>query len=384
MKKYDYIIAGAGAAGLSLAYHLNRSTLKGKSILLIDREVKNSNDRTWCFWEMGQNPFEEVVSQSWQKMLFHGTHFSSLLDLSPYQYKMIRSIDFYNHIKHSLASNPAIEWLQSDILSMIDSGTHVQVATSMGVYEAQWLFDSTYQPKLNLPQYHNLLQHFKGWEIETLLPVFDPATATFMDFRIDQYGEARFFYILPSSAHRALVEFTVFSDQLLAQETYEQELSKYLKEKLHIESYQIVHEEFGVIPMSDEPMTERPSARIVRIGTSGGYTKPSTGYTFLRIQQRTQAIVQALVESGRPFYRKASFGSRFKLYDSVLLNVMAKKRCEMKDVFTDLFSKNAPSTVLQFLDENTNLMQEWQILASVPRLPFLNAVTDLIRSKVVK
>ncbi len=87
---YDYIIAGGGMAGLSLAYYLNQSRLRTKKILVIDREQKNKNDRTWCFWEKGESAFESIVHRHWQKVWFHGTNFSEWLNISPYQYKMIR------------------------------------------------------------------------------------------------------------------------------------------------------------------------------------------------------------------------------------------------------------------------------------------------------
>lgn len=51
MQKYDYIIAGGGLAGLSLAYYMNQTVLREKSILIIDQDTKTKNDRTWCFWE---------------------------------------------------------------------------------------------------------------------------------------------------------------------------------------------------------------------------------------------------------------------------------------------------------------------------------------------
>ena len=49
---YDYIIIGAGAAGLMLANAIaNDSYFQDKTVLLLDKDPKNSNDRTWCFWE---------------------------------------------------------------------------------------------------------------------------------------------------------------------------------------------------------------------------------------------------------------------------------------------------------------------------------------------
>ena len=49
MKQFDYIIAGAGAAGLTLAYLLMEYEDREKSILIIDKDSKSTNDRTWSF-----------------------------------------------------------------------------------------------------------------------------------------------------------------------------------------------------------------------------------------------------------------------------------------------------------------------------------------------
>ena len=46
---YDYIIVGAGA-GLSLADRLCDPAFAGLNILVIDKEIKTGNDRTWCSW----------------------------------------------------------------------------------------------------------------------------------------------------------------------------------------------------------------------------------------------------------------------------------------------------------------------------------------------
>ena len=66
MKKYDYIIAGAGLAGLMLALEMSKSSLKNKKVLLVDKDPKNTNDRTWCFWAK-QASF--IISQKIMNML---------------------------------------------------------------------------------------------------------------------------------------------------------------------------------------------------------------------------------------------------------------------------------------------------------------------------
>ena len=76
----DYIVTGAGCAGLSLLMHLIHSgRFQDKKILLIDKDAKQSNDRTWCFWEEEEGLFEPIVYQQWQKLWFQSYGFSKEL-----------------------------------------------------------------------------------------------------------------------------------------------------------------------------------------------------------------------------------------------------------------------------------------------------------------
>jgi lycopene beta-cyclase len=96
MKKYDYIILGSGLSGLLTAYRMaNDSWFDDKSILLIDKEIKNQNDRTWCFWEKPYGEFDSILSKTWEKAFVGNKDFQQSFDMHPYLYKMIRSSDFY-------------------------------------------------------------------------------------------------------------------------------------------------------------------------------------------------------------------------------------------------------------------------------------------------
>jgi lycopene beta-cyclase len=376
---FDYIIAGGGMAGLSLGFYLNESILRDKKVLIIDRDSKQTNDHTWCFWEKRVSAFEEIIFQTWQSIWFHGTRdFSTSLSLGNYEYKMIRAIDFYEFVRVKLEANPNFEFLQADILE-VENGT---VETDKGGFSAkEFVFDSFTRKTYDNPKYQNLWQHFLGWVIETKEDVFDETRPTLFDFRVEQKDECRFIYILPFSKNKALIEFTVFSDNLLDENEYEVNLQKYFSDILKIEDYEILETEKGVIPMSDEPHEENPFPKVIRIGTSGGYVKPSTGYSFKRTQRNLQKIVNDLAKNQKP--KTKNQNRKWKSYlDSILLNVLMTKKHSAADVFTYLFEKNDASKVLKFLDEETSFTEDLQIMQTVPLAPFSKAALQTAFKKM--
>ncbi len=384
---YDYIIAGGGMAGLSLAYYLNQSeVLRQKKILILDKEQKNKNDRTWSFWERGeQNPLEKIVYRKWQKLDFFGTDFSTRYTLKEYFYKMIRGIDFYEFVLADLRTNPNIH-LENHSVQRIDATSQgAIVTTDKNNFTAGYVFDSTFHPNFHHPRSYSLLQHFKGWVLTTPQPQFDPSCAILHDFRTDQQGdEARFFYLLPFSPTQALVEYTLFSPQLLEQTQYDIQLHQYIEQTLRLTEYTIEEEEFGVIPMSDAPIAQQPNAHVIRIGTSGGYVRPSTGYTFARTQRYLQTIVKNLENGKSPLVSLSWFSRRFQFYDSVMLNVLTKKRYSGAAFFTQLYKKNSIERIFDFLDEQSNLASEIQLMATAPWWPFTKAGAEVLFRRSVR
>ncbi len=377
-------------AGLSLAYYLHRSSLRHKKILIIDRQKKTRNDRTWAFWQEGEGAFESILYRKWDSIWFHGSNgFSRKLSLGKHQYKLLRGIDFYTFVHQELARNPQITFLYSPIQSIQSSNDEAIVQTEAGEFRASWCFDSTHvlQAMKPLPDqgfiYQNLLQHFKGWVIRTDQPAFDPQVPVMMDFRIEQHDECRFVYVMPFSETEALIEFTLFTPALLSQEAYNKGLRSYIQQFTSIQNYEILEEEFGIIPMSDEPASENPAPRIIRIGTGGGYTRASTGYTFTRTQKRLQQLVQNLETSFEesPVTDKVIPALNY-FYDQVFLNVFLKKRVSTAAIFTGLFRKNPAERIFRFLDEETNLTEDVKVIVSVPILPFTRAAVDVFKRNI--
>ncbi len=73
---YDFIIAGMGCAGLSLAMHLINSKVKFEKILILDKDLKNINDRTWCFWTKEKNNwYKPIIFNKWDSFIFKSNDF---------------------------------------------------------------------------------------------------------------------------------------------------------------------------------------------------------------------------------------------------------------------------------------------------------------------
>jgi lycopene beta-cyclase len=371
--QYDYIITGAGCAGLSLVMHMIRSNaFTGKKILLIDKDTKKANDRTWCFWQKEEGLFEPIVFKKWDHLFFYSDQFSSELNIAPYQYKMIRGIDFYEYCLNEINKHPNIQFLNAPVQHIFSSEQETGVLINGEAIYCNYIFNSVLfdRPELSNKEYW-LLQHFKGWIIETSDNCFDERKATLMDFRIDQNNGTAFCYVLPFSSNKALVEYTLFTPGLLPKEAYNEGLKDYVERILGINSYQIIDEEFGVIPMTNFRF-EQHQNNIINIGTAGGHTKGSSGYTFQFVQKASAAIVNCIIEKGYP-YEVNKNDKRFQFYDSVLLHILFNRTLEGSKIFTDLFQKNKPQQVLKFLDNETSLKEELSIISTLPTMPFLKA-----------
>ena len=369
--KYDYIIAGSGCSGLSLLYKIYQTTeLQDKSILVIDKDQKNKNDRTWCYWEQKLGPFESIVHSKWNKLEFITDSFQKIQALESYTYKMIRGIDFYNFVLDYIKKFKKVNFIFEEIIEISSYKDCCFIKTNKNTYEGKYVFNSTpiFNPKIN--KQNSLLQHFNGWVIETKKKSFDSKIGRLMDFNITQEDGATFMYVLPISDKEALVEYTLFSPDVLKKEKYTIALTRYIKEVLEIDDYTIKHKESGIIPMSLAKFKGNPKKNIFNIGTAGGYTKASTGYTFQFIQKNISKIVDKLKVDKYPKI-PITFGEKVnQWFDKTLLDVLINRKMSGKDVFCKLFKNNKLETILAFLSNESNFSMKLSIMKSLPIIPF--------------
>ena len=374
MSQYDYIITGSGASGLMLAYRMaNDSFFDNSSILIIDKEKKNSDDRTWCFWENGEGEWDELLHKSWDKILFESNTYKNTIPLQSYAYKMLRSGVFYDKLWKFINTKNNIRFIEDTVVDIKGSTNGAIVETLKSKYFTTKLLNSIdLNKKYTLQKkYPVLLQHFCGWFIETDKISFDDSTATFMDFTVDQKRNTRFMYVLPISPNKALFEYTLFSKEVLTKDEYEDELLKYLATK-SITEYTITEIEQGVIPMTSYKFWEQNSKNILHIGTVGGWTKASTGYTFKNTSKKTIQLIAFLkAENDFTHFRKKT---RFWWYDLLLIDVLSSHNHLGSKLFSTLFKRNSLKNVFRFLDEETSFIEDLRIMLSMPPLKFITAL----------
>ena len=374
-ESFDYIICGAGASGLLLANSMIEDDFfSDKKILLIEKDNKSINDRTWGLWDDKTNVLDSIVHKSWDQAEFIGKSFKKHFLLDPYKYKMVKAIDFYSHFLNKVNNASNFEYVNALISEIVSNATENYVNTSIGNFNSKLIFSSLPKnDKINYSRYPLLNQSFIGWTIETSEDVFDEKTMTLMDFDRDQKDETRFIYILPFSSKKALVEYTLFSEKKISDHDYKEGIKEYLKKK-GVEKYNIIDKEKGNIPMTCFPFEKSNTNKLIYLGTAGGWTKPSTGYTIKNAIQKTKEIA-SLIKSNKTL-EHFNKRNRFWYYDLILLDVLKSTKGNGYKAFSYMFKRNDPIKILKFLDEKTSVFEELPILLSVNKIPFTKALVN--------
>ena len=377
MKHYNYIFTGSGLSALMTVYEIVLSRkFEDKTILLIDENSKKTNDRTWCFWD-DNNLYQDIVSKKWSTALFADKNMTRELILEPYQYKMVKGLDFYTLVFDELSKHSNIHFVNQKVIDFQELGNHCVVKTDTESFTCNKIFNSIFipEPIKNQSKYPFLHQHFIGWFIKSKEAVFNPDCATFMDFSVEQKDNTRFMYVLPTSKTEALFEYTLFSKDLLPKEEYETEIKNYI-EKLGITNYKLLEKEQGNIPMTSYEFWKHNSKNIINIGSTGGWTKASTGYTFKNATKKSKTLVQFL--KAETDFRKFHKKDKFWFYDLLFLDVLNRRNDLGSKVFSALFKKGNPTLIFKFLDEETSIWEDLQVIWKCPKGLFVRAMLGRI------
>ena len=353
MKEFDYIIIGGGCAGLSLAYELEvNNKLKEKTLAIIETREEYKRDKTWSFWRVFDHNFEDCVIKSWNSFTINTSEGFHELSNKSFPYQSINSGKFYKKINSRLSLNPNVSLFKT--LNEINSQNAL-------------IFNSVFQEKLDKSK---LWQHFQGIEIETSKNIFDDEIVNLMDFNCDQKNDVHFFYTLPFNKNRALIETTWLSnleDQSLM--NYDLQLENYIKNNLGIKNYNINFKEKGAIPLFYPSFIN--DDKTINIGSAGGMTRLSTGYTFLNIQEHSKYIVKNIDKIEK--IRMYNIGKKYQFLDKVFLRVIKNHPEKMPKIFFEIF-KASSNSVIKFLSNKSNIFEDINIIGRMPKLIFMKAL----------
>ena len=355
MKEFDYVIIGGGCAGLSLAYELEiHEKLKDKTLAIIEPRKEYKRDKTWSFWKVAPHNFDDCVKKNWENFSVNIPGKTNYLECKNFPYQSIDSGLFYEKIKNKLKKNENIFFFKN--IEEINKQNSL-------------VFNSVPNIKKN---HLNLWQHFCGVEIKTDNDIFDEKIFNLMDFDCEQRESVHFFYTLPYTKNRALVETTWLSKMNdNSQKDYENQINNYIKNNLKIKNYEITYKEEGAIPLF-YPLNKNEKNKI-NIGTAGGMTRLSTGYTFLNIQEHSKYIRENIDNISNA--KKFEIDKKYQFLDEIFLRVLEKNPEKMSDIFFRMF-KTSPKTVIKFLSNKSNFLEDLSIIFKMPKLIFIKALFD--------
>lgn len=378
----DVAVVGAGGAGLSVLVHLARlaalragagAPARVPTVALVDPVVRAGTDRTWCFWDDGRSHVEDAVHRQWRHVQVVGPDGAARVhDLDPLRYVMVRSADFYALAARAEADLGAVRVVAGvDGVDDPRGAAAATVRTSDGrAVRARWVLDS--RPAAPVRRANTAwLQHFRGWTVDLGADLLDPAVPVLMDFTTPQPDRAvSFAYVLPLDRRRGLVEYTEFSRARLPDAAYDAALRAYLARRFGAagRAARVEEVEDGTIPMTDAVLARRAGPRTVRLGTAGGATRPSTGYTFAAMQRQAVAVAGALLD-GRDPLPPRPYPRRHLWMDAVLLRALDRGHARGADLLAGLFRSNRAGDVLRFLDGGTSTVEDLTLMRRTPVLP---------------
>ncbi len=358
-------IVGGGCAGWSLAARAEQ--LYAKSVTLYTKEEERPS-HSWGFWQMPW--LSDALSNkrakwnNWQIITEEGTinHYSL-----NHAYHNLRSDDWFNWCQHKFQTANTI----TEIIKLpVTSTDKNQIITS----QHRKAFDCIYDSRPPKSEKNILLQHFKGIEIKTTKPVFNPKVATLMDFRVSQENGIHFMYVLCYDAFTALVESTFFSPSPHHQEIYDTAINDYLKRFYDLENFEIVNSEIGVIPMGEvKPFDANPF--LYKIGSNAGAIRPSTGYAFSFIQKQ---IMDFLDHKTKPLAPH----KKYDLWmDKVFLEVLNSNPKMAPSLFFNLAKALNGDSFARFLSGEARVWDYILVISSMPKWLFLKHAFKVMITK---
>jgi len=378
MKEFDYIILGGGLSGLTLAYELNKQgCLENKTLCILEKRKEYSRDKSWSYWDFENNKFPNCLIGSWDTFSITLNQKTINITCPQSPYRTIDSKKFYDFVTDQLRSNDNIVTVMDCTIQTIEGHA---IHTNKGNYVGKVIYDSLIDLSHQTP---TMYQHFFGCEVETDNDCFNENIVDLMNFDCSQDGGLHFFYTLPFSKNKALIETTWYSKIIKKKSEYQNEIDHYLREK-NIKG-KITYTEYGAIPLNLKKNNKKSNSSkdYIKIGSAGRLTRASTGYTFQAIQSFSEQLAGNLKLDHNltvPNIRH----KKYDFLDEIFLSVMEHEYKSMPGIFFNLFKSNDSVATISFLSDRSNWIQDLKVILSMPKLIFIKNLILHIYKKIIK
>ena len=153
------------------------------------------------------------------------------------------------------------------------------------------------------------------------------------------------------------------------QRDYDLQLENYIKNNLGIKNYKINFTEKGAIPLFYPSF--KNENKIINIGSVGGMTRLSTGYTFLNIQDHSRYIVNQIENIKKA--KIYDIGRKYQFLDNIFLKVLNRYPEKMPSIFFNMF-KAPSSSVIKFLSNKSNILDDLIVILKMPKWLFIKNI----------
>jgi lycopene beta-cyclase len=286
----DVILVGGGLANSLIAWRLlmRRPEIK---IRVIERGPTLGGNHTWSFHEGDVSPsaladLKPFIAATWARQSVSFPGHGRVFDVP---YHAISSEQMHDVLSERLGDRLM---LNTEVVSL---AANKVILGDQSVITAHCVIDGR-GPDKGAPLALGF-QKFLGLEVETVEP-HGETVAVIMDATVEQIDGYRFFYTLPFSATRILIEDTYYSDgPELDHDTLAERVRAYAASK-GWQIKEVVREEQGVLPVvlagDMDAFWKRAGTEIPLAGLRASLFHPTTGYSL----PDAVAFADALAASG--------------------------------------------------------------------------------------
>lgn len=281
-RRYDYLLVGGGLqSGLIALSALRRRP--GATVAIVEKAPRLGGNHTWCYHEDDLPPalapaVEPLVAARWPG---YEVRFPAYRRRVGIPYAAVRSSQLHEVVAGALAEAPGSE-LVAGVRATRLSAQSAELESGE-ILRGDLVVDARGPPPTPAADSKAFsgFQSFCGLELSLDRP-HGLARPILMDATVPQIGGFRFFYGLPFSPTRILLEDTYFADDpALDRERVRARVLERARE-LGFGAARVEREEAGVLPMpwrGGLPREPGPGEALAA-GYRGGFFHPATGYSF--------------------------------------------------------------------------------------------------------